>query len=162
MRVWFARLRRQLMVRVQHRGFVPKSSLLELPRGACWKKEIICWVKWVFLLFTFPMLKRFIQNFPSSCFHRNWDIFQDAVVPYHPHSFSPKGRFAVLNNRHSYFLLVDNGTIGRYGFNMTLWFLASAKSVLFVFFHKWFRSLFSNPFQYFSYTKLISILSGFL
>ncbi|VDK65881.1 unnamed protein product, partial [Anisakis simplex] len=38
----------------------------------------------------------------------------DTVVPYHPHSFSPKGRFAVLNNRHSYFLLVDNGTVGRY------------------------------------------------
>ncbi|VBB33429.1 unnamed protein product, partial [Acanthocheilonema viteae] len=45
---------------------------------------------------------------------------QDAVVPYHPHSFSPKGRFAVLNNRHSYFLLVDNGTIGRYGADVIL------------------------------------------
>ncbi|VDM92442.1 unnamed protein product, partial [Litomosoides sigmodontis] len=42
------------------------------------------------------------------------------VVPYHPHSFSPKGRFAVLNNRHSYFLLVDNGTIGRYGADVIL------------------------------------------
>ncbi len=39
---------------------------------------------------------------------------QDLTVPYHPSSFSPKGRFAVLNNRHSYFLLVDNGTVGRY------------------------------------------------
>uniref|UniRef100_A0A8R1XPP4 TRPM SLOG domain-containing protein n=1 Tax=Onchocerca volvulus TaxID=6282 RepID=A0A8R1XPP4_ONCVO len=45
---------------------------------------------------------------------------QDTVVPYHPHSFSPKGRFAVLNNRHSYFLLVDNGTIGRYGADVIL------------------------------------------
>uniref|UniRef100_A0A915PF14 TRPM SLOG domain-containing protein n=1 Tax=Setaria digitata TaxID=48799 RepID=A0A915PF14_9BILA len=46
--------------------------------------------------------------------------FQDTVVSYHPHSFSPKGRFAVLNNRHSYFLLVDNGTIGRYGADVIL------------------------------------------
>uniref|UniRef100_A0A0R3RIK4 LSDAT_euk domain-containing protein n=1 Tax=Elaeophora elaphi TaxID=1147741 RepID=A0A0R3RIK4_9BILA len=45
---------------------------------------------------------------------------QGAVVPYHPHSFSPKGRFAVLNSRHSYFLLVDNGTIGRYGADVIL------------------------------------------
>ncbi|EJD74757.1 CBR-GON-2 protein [Loa loa] len=45
---------------------------------------------------------------------------QDAIVSYHPHSFSPKGRFAVLNNRHSYFLLVDNGTVGRYGADVIL------------------------------------------
>uniref|UniRef100_A0A914RLK3 TRPM SLOG domain-containing protein n=1 Tax=Parascaris equorum TaxID=6256 RepID=A0A914RLK3_PAREQ len=44
----------------------------------------------------------------------------DIVVPYHPHSFSPRGRFAVLNNRHSYFLLVDNGTVGRYGADVIL------------------------------------------
>jgi transient receptor potential cation channel subfamily M protein 3 len=41
-------------------------------------------------------------------------------VSYHPHSFSPKGRFAVLNNRHSFFLLVDNGTVGRYGADIVL------------------------------------------
>jgi transient receptor potential cation channel subfamily M protein 3 len=40
-------------------------------------------------------------------------IGKDATVSYHPHGFSPKGRFAVLNNRHCYFLLVDNGTVGR-------------------------------------------------
>ncbi|KAH7727830.1 Protein GON-2 e [Aphelenchoides avenae] len=45
---------------------------------------------------------------------------QDKIVSYHPHSFSPKGRFAVLNNRHSYFLLVDNGTVGRYGADIIL------------------------------------------
>ncbi|CAG9538250.1 unnamed protein product [Cercopithifilaria johnstoni] len=45
---------------------------------------------------------------------------QGTVVPYHPHSFSPKGRFAVLNSRHSYFLLVDNGTVGRYGADVIL------------------------------------------
>ena len=44
----------------------------------------------------------------------------DNVVSYHPHSFSPKGRFAVLNNRHSYYLLVDNGTTGRYGADIIL------------------------------------------
>ncbi|TKR89624.1 hypothetical protein L596_013696 [Steinernema carpocapsae] len=37
----------------------------------------------------------------------------DTAVDYHPHSFSPKGKFAVLNNRHSYYLLVDNGSVGR-------------------------------------------------
>jgi transient receptor potential cation channel subfamily M protein 3 len=47
-------------------------------------------------------------------------IGEDKVVAYHPHSFSPKGRFAVLNNRHSYFLLVDNGTNGRYGADIIL------------------------------------------
>lgn len=41
-------------------------------------------------------------------------VGKDKVVMYHPHSFPPKGRFAVLNNRHSFFLLVDNGTAGRY------------------------------------------------
>jgi transient receptor potential cation channel subfamily M member 3 len=35
------------------------------------------------------------------------------IVSYHPQSISPKGRFAVLNNRHSFFLLADNGTVGR-------------------------------------------------
>lgn len=35
----------------------------------------------------------------------------DQVVNYYP--YAAKGRFTTLNNRHSYFLLVDNGTIGR-------------------------------------------------
>ncbi|XP_065333383.1 transient receptor potential cation channel trpm isoform X3 [Cloeon dipterum] len=35
-------------------------------------------------------------------------------VPYHSIS-SPRSKFAVLNSRHAYFLLVDNGTAGRYG-----------------------------------------------
>ncbi|CEF67884.1 Transient receptor potential cation channel subfamily M member 1 [Strongyloides ratti] len=47
-------------------------------------------------------------------------IGQDCVVPYHPHSFSTKGKLQVLNNRHSYFLLVDNGTVGRYGADIIL------------------------------------------
>lgn len=38
-------------------------------------------------------------------------IGQDKTVPYYPSS--SKGRFTGLNNRHSYFLLVDNGTVGR-------------------------------------------------
>ncbi|TKR93887.1 hypothetical protein L596_008261 [Steinernema carpocapsae] len=44
----------------------------------------------------------------------------DTAVDYHPHSFSPKGKFAVLNNRHSYYLLVDNGSAGRYGADIVL------------------------------------------
>ena len=36
------------------------------------------------------------------------------VVPYHCVS-SPKSNYAVLNSNHSYFLLVDNGTVGKYG-----------------------------------------------
>uniref|UniRef100_A0A915D8K5 TRPM SLOG domain-containing protein n=1 Tax=Ditylenchus dipsaci TaxID=166011 RepID=A0A915D8K5_9BILA len=43
---------------------------------------------------------------------------QSCVLP--SHSFPPKGKFAVLNNRHSYFLLVDNGTVGRYGADIIL------------------------------------------
>lgn len=35
-------------------------------------------------------------------------------VPYDRHHFwDRKSRYAVLNDRHSYFLLVDNGTVGR-------------------------------------------------
>ncbi|KAK9497367.1 hypothetical protein O3M35_004699 [Rhynocoris fuscipes] len=40
-------------------------------------------------------------------------------VPYHSIS-SPRSKFAVLNNRHAYFLLVDNGTAGRYGAEIIL------------------------------------------
>ena len=32
----------------------------------------------------------------------------------------PRSKFAVLNNRHAYFLLVDNGTVGRYGAEIAL------------------------------------------
>lgn len=32
----------------------------------------------------------------------------------------PRSKFAVLNNRHAYFLLVDNGTVGRYGGEIAL------------------------------------------
>uniref|UniRef100_A0A0A9YDY3 Transient receptor potential cation channel trpm n=1 Tax=Lygus hesperus TaxID=30085 RepID=A0A0A9YDY3_LYGHE len=40
-------------------------------------------------------------------------------VPYHSIS-SPRSKFAVLNNRHAFFLLVDNGTAGRYGAEIIL------------------------------------------
>uniref|UniRef100_A0A8D8RTN9 Transient receptor potential cation channel trpm n=1 Tax=Cacopsylla melanoneura TaxID=428564 RepID=A0A8D8RTN9_9HEMI len=40
-------------------------------------------------------------------------------VPYHSIS-SPRSKFAVLNNRHAYFLLVDNGTAGKYGAEVVL------------------------------------------
>uniref|UniRef100_A0A0N4ZG74 LSDAT_euk domain-containing protein n=1 Tax=Parastrongyloides trichosuri TaxID=131310 RepID=A0A0N4ZG74_PARTI len=47
-------------------------------------------------------------------------IGRDTIVPYHPHSFSTKGKLQILNNRHSHFLLVDNGTVGRYGADIIL------------------------------------------
>ena len=40
-------------------------------------------------------------------------------VPYHAIA-SPRSRMAVLNNRHAYFLMVDNGTTGRYGAEVVL------------------------------------------
>ncbi|XP_050674570.1 transient receptor potential cation channel trpm isoform X3 [Leptidea sinapis] len=40
-------------------------------------------------------------------------------VPYHAIA-SPRSKLAVLNNRHAYFLLVDNGSIGRYGAEIVL------------------------------------------
>ncbi|CAH1392573.1 unnamed protein product [Nezara viridula] len=40
-------------------------------------------------------------------------------VPYHSIS-SPRSKLAVLNNRHAYFLLVDNGTAGKYGAEIVL------------------------------------------
>ncbi|XP_048483560.1 transient receptor potential cation channel trpm isoform X6 [Plutella xylostella] len=40
-------------------------------------------------------------------------------VPYHAMA-SPRSKLAVLNNRHAYFLLVDNGSIGRYGAEIVL------------------------------------------
>ncbi|KAH9513281.1 Transient receptor putative cation channel sub M member 3 [Bulinus truncatus] len=41
-------------------------------------------------------------------------IGRDKAVPYHCVS-STKSNSSVLNNNHSYFLLVDNGTVGKYG-----------------------------------------------
>ncbi|XP_050403200.2 transient receptor potential cation channel subfamily M member 3 isoform X3 [Patella vulgata] len=41
-------------------------------------------------------------------------IGRDIVVPYHCVS-SGKSNSAVLNSNHSYFMLVDNGTVGKYG-----------------------------------------------
>lgn len=35
-------------------------------------------------------------------------------------SLNSRSRFAALNNRHAYFLLVDNGTIGKYGAEIVL------------------------------------------
>ena len=51
-----------------------------------------------------------------------WGVVQDREdlvqknkdVPYHAIA-QPLSRLAVLNNRHAYFLLVDNGTVGKYG-----------------------------------------------
>lgn len=37
----------------------------------------------------------------------------DTYITYDKHCFLSKSRYAVLNDRHSYFLLVDNGTVGR-------------------------------------------------
>ncbi|CAG9531100.1 unnamed protein product [Cercopithifilaria johnstoni] len=47
-------------------------------------------------------------------------IGKDIVVSYDPRSFSSKSKYATLNDRHSYFLLVDNGTNGRYGADIIL------------------------------------------
>uniref|UniRef100_A0A1I7W0K8 LSDAT_euk domain-containing protein n=1 Tax=Loa loa TaxID=7209 RepID=A0A1I7W0K8_LOALO len=47
-------------------------------------------------------------------------IGKDIVVSYDPHSFASKSKYATLNDRHSYFLLVDNGTNGRYGADIIL------------------------------------------
>ncbi|XP_076339242.1 transient receptor potential cation channel trpm-like isoform X2 [Tachypleus tridentatus] len=46
-------------------------------------------------------------------------IGKNVVVPYHSIS-SPKSRLAVLNNHHSYFILVDNGSLGKYGAEIAL------------------------------------------
>ncbi|KAI1722198.1 ion transport protein domain-containing protein [Ditylenchus destructor] len=46
---------------------------------------------------------------------------KEAHVTYDRHYFSDRrSRYAVLNDRHSYFLLVDNGTVGRYGADIVL------------------------------------------
>ena len=41
-------------------------------------------------------------------------LILQTIVPYHCVS-SPKTNYSVLNSNHSYFLLVDNGTVGKYG-----------------------------------------------
>ncbi|XP_044264338.1 transient receptor potential cation channel trpm isoform X2 [Tribolium madens] len=46
-------------------------------------------------------------------------IGHNTEVPYHSIS-SPRSKFAALNNRHAYFLLVDNGTVGKYGAEIVL------------------------------------------
>jgi transient receptor potential cation channel subfamily M protein 3 len=56
-----------------------------------------------------------------------WGVVQDRQdlvqknkdVPYHSIA-QPLSRSAVLNNRHAYFLLVDNGTVGKYGAELAL------------------------------------------
>ncbi|KAI6232958.1 hypothetical protein M3Y99_00955900 [Aphelenchoides fujianensis] len=47
-------------------------------------------------------------------------IGKDAHVNYDRHSFPLRNRHAALNDRHSYFLLVDNGTSGRHGADIFL------------------------------------------
>ena len=41
-------------------------------------------------------------------------VGKDTKVPYEHYSLSSRNKHAILNDRHSYFLLVDNGTVGRY------------------------------------------------
>ena len=41
-------------------------------------------------------------------------FFFQTVTPYHAIQ-NPKSNNVVLNSNHSYFILVDNGTIGKYG-----------------------------------------------
>ncbi|CAH1797091.1 unnamed protein product, partial [Owenia fusiformis] len=42
-------------------------------------------------------------------------IGKDIVCPYHPIAKPGRSNCAVLNSNHSYFVLVDNGTVGKYG-----------------------------------------------
>ncbi|XP_076047574.1 transient receptor potential cation channel, subfamily M isoform X4 [Oratosquilla oratoria] len=46
-------------------------------------------------------------------------VSRNKDVPYHPIN-SPKSRFAALNSHHTFFLLVDNGTTGKYGAELIL------------------------------------------
>uniref|UniRef100_A0A0K0DG24 LSDAT_euk domain-containing protein n=1 Tax=Angiostrongylus cantonensis TaxID=6313 RepID=A0A0K0DG24_ANGCA len=50
---------------------------------------------------------------------RNRFIGMDISVHYSPNQFS-KSRLAELNDRHSYFIFADNGTVGRYGSEVIL------------------------------------------
>ncbi|XP_035907117.1 transient receptor potential cation channel trpm isoform X15 [Anopheles stephensi] len=57
---------------------------------------------------------------PWGIVERNHELLgHNRDVPCHSIS-SPRSKLAVLNNRHAYFLLVDNGTQGRYGAELIL------------------------------------------
>ncbi|XP_060536582.1 transient receptor potential cation channel trpm isoform X2 [Cylas formicarius] len=57
---------------------------------------------------------------PWGVVENNQDLIgHNTEVPYHSIS-SPRSRSAALNNRHAYFLLVDNGTIEKYGAEIIL------------------------------------------
>ncbi|XP_057664754.1 transient receptor potential cation channel trpm isoform X30 [Diorhabda carinulata] len=57
---------------------------------------------------------------PWGIVENNQDLIgQHTEVPYHSIS-SPRSKNAALNNRHAYFLLVDNGTVGKYGAEIIL------------------------------------------
>uniref|UniRef100_A0A0N4ZFJ0 LSDAT_euk domain-containing protein n=1 Tax=Parastrongyloides trichosuri TaxID=131310 RepID=A0A0N4ZFJ0_PARTI len=47
-------------------------------------------------------------------------VGKNIVVPLDHQSYGVRNRHTMLNDRHSYFLLVDNGTVGRYGADMVL------------------------------------------
>uniref|UniRef100_A0A0N5C8B8 LSDAT_euk domain-containing protein n=1 Tax=Strongyloides papillosus TaxID=174720 RepID=A0A0N5C8B8_STREA len=47
-------------------------------------------------------------------------IGKNIVVPLDHQPYSIRNNYTMLNDRHSYFLLVDNGTVGRYGADMIL------------------------------------------
>lgn len=47
-------------------------------------------------------------------------IVKDGQVQYDPHAFGSSHGMGVLNDRHSYFLLADNGTSSRYGADLHL------------------------------------------
>ena len=50
---------------------------------------------------------------------RNELIGKNKDVPFHTVA-QPRSRFAALNKHHAYFLLVDNGTVGKYGAEIAL------------------------------------------
>ncbi|CAH0550311.1 unnamed protein product [Brassicogethes aeneus] len=57
---------------------------------------------------------------PWGIVENNQDLIgHNNEVPYHSIS-SPRSKTAALNNRHAYFLLVDNGTVGKYGAEIIL------------------------------------------
>ncbi|XP_049817373.1 transient receptor potential cation channel trpm isoform X2 [Aethina tumida] len=57
---------------------------------------------------------------PWGIVENNQDLIgHNTEVPYHSIS-SPRSKTAALNNRHAYFLLVDNGTVGKYGAEIIL------------------------------------------
>ncbi|KAK6630175.1 hypothetical protein RUM44_005731 [Polyplax serrata] len=57
---------------------------------------------------------------PWGIVENNYELIgRNRDVPYHSIS-SPRSKLAALNNKHAYFLLVDNGTEGRYGAEIIL------------------------------------------